>query len=314
MDELENEKRKNTRREFERTVISNEHVKLQLNDLMLGALVLIAAVLSFTEFSLHAGDWKNLTALTIFLYIITLFIYRNCYSKGMLKGKRDPEYLDALKAYRTIRSEIASKNLVSHIPKFCTVYKKDEIRKYRESLLCDIDMDYDTYKEKYLMMSEREVSRQRLSLEAKRTIIKCNKAKTINLFPGMLLNESGEYDRYKLIGKSGRQRERQDKQIQAIARALYVLFGAVIAFDVIFNFSLLTVAQWVVRILPIIFSVISGSEGGFCNITVTETNFKRDQTNALGLFLEYANENNLIKPAYDVKETEQTEFEQKQNL
>jgi hypothetical protein len=262
---------------------------------MLGALVVIAAVLSFTDFSFSAGDWKNLTALTLFLYVITMFIYRNRYEKGIARGKKDSEYQMSLNTYRANRKEISLKNLVSHVPAFCTHYKKQELREYRESLLCDIEMDYDTYKEKYVMMSKKDVLRLPISAEAKRIIIKCNSARTIKLYPGMLLNESGEFDREKLIGKSGRERERHDKKKQAITRAVYVLFGAAVAFDMIFNFSLMTIAQWVVRMLPIILAMISGDDGGYCNITVTETNFKKDQSNVIGIFMEYAKSNNLIE-------------------
>jgi hypothetical protein len=289
------EKRRNSRRDFERGVISNEPDKFQLNDLMLGALVIIAAVLSFTDFSFSAGDWKNLTALTLFLYIITMFIYRNRYEKGMARGKSDSEYQEALKTYRANRNDLSLKSLVSHVPGFCTYYRKQELREYRESLLCDIEMEYDTYKEKYIMMSEKDILKLPISAEAKKTLIKCNRAKAIKLYPGMILNESGEFDRDKLIGKSGRQRERQDKKKQAITRAVYVLFGAAVAFDVIFHFSLMTIAQWIVRMLPIIFAIISGDDGGYCNITVTETNFKRDQSSVIGIFMEYAKRNNLVE-------------------
>ena len=289
------ENRRNTRRDFERGVISNEPDRFQLNDLMLGALVLIAAIVSFTDFSFSAGDWHNLTALTLFLYVITMFIYRNRYEKGMARGRKDAEYQLSLKTYRTNRNELNVKNLVSYVPRFCIEYKKQELREYRESLLCDIEMEYDTYKEKYITMSHKEILKQPLSTEAKNIIIKCNRAKAIKLLPGMILNESGEFDRDKLIGKSGRQRERHDKKKQAIIRAVYVMFGAAIAFDMILNFSVMTIVQWVVRMLPIVIAIISGDDGGYCNVTVTETNFKRDQSHVIGLFMEYAKKNNLIE-------------------
>ena len=289
------ERRRNTRRDFERGVINNSPDKYQMNDLALGALVIIAAVLSLTDFSFSAGDWKNLTALTLFLYVITMFVYRNRYEKGMSRGRLDKEYIEALSKYRGKIEEINAKSIVSHVPAFCTYYKKQELKEYRESLLCDVEIDYETYKQKYIMMTRKDVLRLPISMEAKAVVLKCNRAKPIKLFPGLILNESGEADRSKLIGKSGRARERQDKKRQAITRAAYVLFGAAVAFDMIFNFSLMTIAQWVVRMLPILLAIISGDDGGYCNITVTETNFKRDQTHVINLFLEYAKRNNLVE-------------------
>ena len=73
-----------------------------------------------------------------------------------------------------------------------------------------------------------------------------------------------------------------------------MIFGAAVAFDMIFNFSLMTIAQWVVRMIPIVLAIISGDDGGFCNITVTETTFKRDQTHVIGIFMEWAVKNGLV--------------------
>lgn len=281
------EKRRQTRKNFEANVSNPD--KLQLNDLMLGALVIIAAIVSFTDFSLSWGNIRNFTALTIFLYIITMFVYRNRYAKGILRGKKETEYIDSLSLYREERQQIYDLQIVGKVPKFCIWYKKKELREYRESLLCDIEMEYDEYVEKYLRMSSKDILKSDLSAMAKKTLIKCNKAKSIRLYPGMILNENGEYDRSKLIGKSGRERERSDKKKQAINRAVYVVFGALIAFDLIFNFSVLLIFQWIVRMLPVIIAIITGDDGGFCNIVVTEVKFKNDQVHVIKLFREYAN-------------------------
>lgn len=281
------EKRRQARKNFEKG--ASDPDKFQLNDLMLGALVLIAALISFTDFSLSWGSFRNFTALIVFLYIITMFVYRNRYAKGILRGKKETEYIDSLLLYRGERQQIYDLNIVGKVPKFCIWYKKKELREYRESLLCDIEMEYDEYVEKYLRMSSRDILKTDLSAFAKKTIIKCNKAKSIRLYPGMILNENGEYDRSKLIGKSGRERERFDKKKQAVTRAVYVVFGAMIAFDLIFNFSVLLIFQWIVRMFPVITAVISGEDGGYCNVAVTEVKFKNDQVHVIKLFREYAN-------------------------
>jgi hypothetical protein len=257
--------------------------------------VTIAAVLSFTDFSFSAGNIRSLTALTLFLYIITLFVYRNRYESGMARGRTDAEYLKALDAYREMRGKISDKKLASRVPEFCAYYKKKELREYRESLLCDIEMEYSEYAEKYLRKSIFDILRLKVSFAVKKTLIKCNKAKAIPLYPGMILNENGEYDRHKLIGKSGRQRERSDKKKDAISRAAYVIFGSLVAVDVIFNFSPTVIAQWIVRMLPIVIAIMSGDDGGYCNVTVTEIRFKGEQINVIELFNEYAIENKYIE-------------------
>ena len=289
------EKRRQARRDIEKSLIANEPDRIQLNDIMLAALVIVAAVISFTDFSFSLGDIKNLTALTLFLYVITMFVYRNRYAKGKARGKKDEEYLRALCEYRDKKKGIYERGLAGRVPEFCTFYKRKELKEYRESLLCDIEMSYDKYVEKYITMPYKELMRQNLSYEAKKIIAKCNAARSVKLYPGMILNENGEYDRDKLIGRSGREREKQDKKKQALTRAVYVLFGAMVVFDVILNFSWLTVAQWIVRMLPVVLAIISGDDGGFCNITVTETNFKNGQVNIINLFTEYIDDNNTDK-------------------
>ena len=290
------EQRRQTRKALEKGIAGAEPDRIQMNDLMLAALVIIAAVISFTDFSFTIGSIANITALTIFLYIITNFVFRNRYAKGISRGKKDTDYIDSLEKYREKRAWIYDNKYAGLISGFCTYYKKKELREYRESLLCDIDMSYDEYAEKYLRMPKRKIMRQPISLIAKKTLLKCNAAKSIRLLPGMILNESGEFDRHKLIGKSGRQRERFDKRKAAVTRAVYVVFGAVVAFDVIFNFSLQTILQWVIRMLPVVIAIITGDDAGYCNITVTETAFKRAQVNVINLFGEYLEEEKKIVP------------------
>lgn len=284
------EKRRNSRKELEKNLADTDH--LQLNDLMLGAMVVIAGVVSFADFTFSLTNIANITALTIFLFIVTTFVYRNKYSKGLRRGRKDETFVECLNEYRAKIRGVYDSKKAGLVPSFCTWYKKKELMEYRESLLCDIDMTYDEYRDKYLNMPKKEVMRQHLSLEAKHIILKCNSARSINLSPGMILNENGEYQRDKLIGKSGKQREKFDKKREAITRAVYVIFGTVVAFDVILNFSVETVFQWAVRMVPVIIAMITGDDGGYCNITVTETAFKKAQVHLINLFNEYLIETN----------------------
>ncbi|MBQ8836456.1 MAG: hypothetical protein IJ002_03205 [Clostridia bacterium] len=281
------EKRRNAVKSAERGFINVGSDKFRMNDVMLSALVVIAAVISFTDFSFSLRGVSNLTALTVFLYIITMYVYRNRYMKGISRGRQDEEYIRALENYRAKRKELDESELTGRVSEFCTYYKKKELREYRESLLCDIDMTYEEYREKYMRMSLRQLKKAGITYEGIRVIRKCNRAKAIKLYPGMILNENGEYDRQKLIGRSGRERERSDVKREAISRALYVIFGSVIVINVMFNFSFITVAQWIIRMLPVVIAIISGDDGGYCCITVTETNFKHGQVGIINLFNEW---------------------------
>ncbi len=279
------EKRRELRRNLERDT-SNVN-KFSMNDLMLAGIVVIAMVLSLTDFTFSLGDFKNFTALTLFLYVVTTIVYRNRYNRGKLRGRSDPEYLEALKTYRLAKEEITSRGIASDVPTFCQVYKTTELKEYRKGILTDVDLDYDEYLEKYRHLPNKAVMKLPLPLNMRKAIIKCNKAMPIKLTPGLIMNESGEANRHKLVAQSGREREIKDKRKDFVWRGLMVALGGMIAVNVIFDFSFLTIVQWFVRMLPIISAIIMGDDSGFCDIAVTETNFKKDQTAIINLLLEY---------------------------
>lgn len=278
------DKRREMRRGLER---DTGNYKFSLNDLMLAGIVIIAMVLSMTDFSFSLGEFKNFTALTLFLYVVTTIVYRNRYSKGKLRGRDDPEYKEALKGYRKAKDTITEQGIASDVPTFCQEYKATELREYRKGLLSDVDLDYDEYMKKYRCLSNIKIMCLKLPFNMRKAIVKCNNAKTIKLSPGIIMNENGEADRHKLISQSGREREIRDKRNNFISRGLIVLLGGLIAVDVIINFSFIAIVQWIVRMLPIFSAIIMGDDSGFCNIAVTETNFKKDQTSIINLFFEW---------------------------
>ena len=295
MERLEDKSSAEKRRELRRSLEKETHGKFSMNDVILIGIVLIAMVISLTDFTLSLGDFKNFTALTLFLYVITTIVYRNRYNKGKLRGRSDPEYIEALQDYRANKDKITALGLLSAVPAFCQEYKAREIKEYRKGLLMDVDVDYDEYMEKYRHLPKSHVMRLSLPLNTRKTIIQCNEAIPLKLTPGLILNESGEADRQKLVGQSGREREIKDKRKDFIQRGLMVVLGGMIAVDVILDFSFITVIQWFVRMLPILSAIIMGNDSGFCDIAVTETNFKKDQTSIIHLFFEH----NKIKTTED---------------
>ena len=285
------ELRRQARASLERNAISNDPDKIQLKDIMLYILIALATIVSMTDFSLSWQSFREFTALTVFLFVITTLIYQNRYEKGKSRGKREEGYAKSLSDYRTARDSIYNNNLAKLVPIFCQWYRKKELREYRENLLTDIDMEYEEYREKYLRLSDKEILKSNLSSRTKKILIKANKAQAIKLSAGMILNESGEANRNKLLGQSGKEREKKDKRMNAISRIAITLFAGTIAIDLIMDFSLLTIAQWCVRMIPIASAIIFGDDSGYCDIVVTESTFKQNQISVIKLFNEFAEEN-----------------------
>ena len=145
--------------------------------------------------------------------------------------------------------------------------------------------------------------RQELSYTVKKTLIKCNRAKPLKLTPGVIINENGEANRKKLVGQSGRERERVDKRTQIIERGIVVLFGSMVAINIIFDFSVITIVQWLVRMIPVLSAIMMGDDSGYCNITVTETNFKKDQCNIIAIFHDWAKNEHKSEESEEKNET-----------
>lgn len=281
------ELRRKTRANLERNALSPETDKTQLKDIMLFVLIGLAAVISMTDFSLSWGTVRDFTALTVFLYIITTLVYQNRYERGKNRGRSEEVYTTALDNYRKARNAIYENNLASKVSDFCKEYKVRELREYRESLLVDLDISYEEYKDKYMSLSWKQIFKSHLPYRFKKILWKANMARSIKLAPGMILNESGEISRKRLLGLSGQSRERIDKRFNAISRIVMTLFSGVIAIDIIMDFSMITVAQWCIRIIPVIASVIMADDSGYCSVVVTETNFKNNQISVIKLFEEH---------------------------
>ena len=91
-----------------------------------------------------------------------------------------------------------------------------------------------------------------------------------------------------------------------------LVLGGMIAVDVILDFSFITVIQWFVRMLPILSAIIMGNDSGFCDIAVTETNFKKDQTSIIHLFFEHNKIKSIEEPPEEeplIEATEDTTIE-----
>lgn len=279
-------------RERESESMKRSGGNVALSNVVLVILVILAAVVSvlgvnftWTNFVRNIG---SITVLSIFLYIITSMVYRNRYGRGKLRGRLDPDYRYALQGYRDKRSAIDKHGILGLVPQFCRDYKVKELREYRSDLLVDVDLTYEEYEQYYQRLSDKEVMKLRLPLETRKVIVRCNHAKPLHLTPGMILNENGEAERQKLLGQSGREREHKDKHKQMINRALTILFSGCIGFDLLADFSLTNIINWLVRMFPIAMAIISGDDNGYCNITVTEANFKRGQSMVIGMLFEWA--------------------------
>lgn len=289
--------RRQLRRELERSAVSGASDKTLLSNIMLVGLVTLAAAVSFFGIKLSWGSIGQVSIMTVFLYAITSLVYRNRYGRGKMRGCNDAEYRAALEEYRARRRGMEEDGVIGQVPAFCREYKKRELEEYRADLLLNVDMTYKEYRDKYMGLPDKHIMETRLPAETKKVLIKCNRAKPLRLTPGMILNENGEADRHKLLGKSGAERERSDKSKQMVKSAAWILFGSVVAFDVLADPSMANLLRWAIRMAPVASAIIFGDDDGFCSMTVTETGFKRGQAAVIHLFREWLSQRGAETPA-----------------
>lgn len=268
-----------------------EENRTKLSDIALIAMVAIAAIVSFSDITLDMRSLGNFTAMTAFLYCITTMTYRNRYNHGKMRGREDPEYKRALSDYEAALKEIPKECTDDMIAEYCEQYKERELKGYRKDLLLSFHVEYDVYKSTYLNMKFWEVLTLKKSWAFRWMILRCNRAKAIRLTPSMILNESGRARRDRVIGMSGAQRERIDKTWEAIWRVIMSVGGGAIVVSLMFDFSWQTVAQWGIRISPVVTAILSGGDAGYNDIAVTETNHKRGQTEMIRRMIEDLNKN-----------------------
>ena len=60
-----------------------------------------------------------------------------------------------------------------------------------------------------------------------------------------------------------------------------------VGFSVVLDFSPEAIMRWAMRMMPIAMAIIFGDDMGYCAITVTETHFKRGQSQVIHLFDEW---------------------------
>ena len=263
-----------------------EEIKAKMSDRLLIALVAIAAIVGFTDLTFDVQSLLQVSALTVFLYFLTTITYRNRYDHGKLKGKSDPAYKEAIKAYQDAIEAIPQACTDDMISEYCERYKQRELSDYRRELLMPLRVSEEEYQAKYLDMRLWQILCLKKSWKFRRTIIKCNRAKPIHLTPSMILNESGDSSRRRALGPSGKQRENRDKRKQAIERAIITVSSGAIVVSLIVDFSLQDLALWAVRILPVVTAIINGDNDGYDDIAVTETEYKRDQVKLVNRMVE----------------------------
>ena len=278
-----------TRRDLESSLtLTSAPSKTTLINIVLVVLVVAACIVSFVDLNFSFQSIRKITAMAVFLYVATVAIYRNQYTKGKIRGKDDDEFKAAVAEYNKTRSEIYDARATKRIGEYCQHYARTELEEYKQALLLGTNITYSEYVEKYEGKPSRYIYKlKELPWHYRRILVKANRSKPVVMNSASLLTDRGSSRRGKMLTESGTHRETRDMITAMTTRAAMTIFAGVVAVDLLTSFSWQLVVLWIVRMIPVLTAIIMGETAGYCNITVTELRFKKAQTSCLHLFQEY---------------------------
>lgn len=250
-----------------------------INVLMI-VVVLIAAIVSLGELTFTVKGAINVTLTVIVLYIVASIVYPNSYSAAMAKEKLTPEYTAAKEEYENSIREVGALKMLTEMPDYCVRYSREELKACRSAILLDECIEYDTFESKYLGKSRKELRKENLSYAAVKCIRDASRVKAINITPGNLLGSGEEVTlaqrvlrivgARRSVGIESRTRQRLDNGMNMLTRAITtILAGAIGVTVVIEEFSLRTIAEWAMKMLPIVIAALGGNIAGKHNVSGT---------------------------------------------
>lgn len=233
--------------------------------------VILAALLSMGDITFTWNGVRDLSLLVAVIYVVATLIYKNNYAGGIARGKASVEYKEAKREYDEVKAKITSAEVLPKLPELCVAYCLEELKQYRATILAGACITYDAYVENYINKGEKELKKLGLTDRAIACVEKADRARAKHFDPQALLSEEGGrlIFRRSILGVSSKVRERIDFGTNALSRAATAVLSGVIAVNILWDFSIATVATWGVRMLPILGAALSSTAAGVNNVMYT---------------------------------------------
>lgn len=250
--------------------------------------IIIAAIVSLGDVTFTLNSIWNISVLVAIIYFITSLVYRNNYCNGMNAAKKSDEYKRTLEEYQASKSEIYKRGAAPRLAEYCARYREEELKHYRKSLLQDVGINYETFVAEYLGLSRSSLKKKGVPRAFRRLVKRASRAKGIRITSDVILSEaSGETHRRKGLGMSGVARQNIDFGLNIASRGFSVLLAGAFAVNVIIEPSWHTLAQWAIRMLPVLWAALVAYNAGTRNILETTIPYVRRKTEILKIFLSW---------------------------
>ena len=255
----------------------------------------IAALISMGEISLTMSNLRDITLLCCVIFVVSSMVYSARYEASMQVAKNDDAYKTVITEYERCKAEIHSRGLITKLPYLCMRYCAEELKIYRSEILSDACIPYEVYEAKYRDLSKAELESLKLSKSAVKCILKANNAKGIRLTTAELMSgKKNSVFRIATVYFAPETRQFIDTSLNVASRIATTLLSGAVVISVMFEPSLKAVAQWAVRMLPVVSAAISGTIAGQKNVINTAIPYYLRLTEILKTCIKWESESDCL--------------------
>lgn len=223
-------------------------------------------------------DWGKVGFELILIYMVSAIVYTNSLSLGKINGQKKEEYQEAYKRCTNAIIKLAENKHIENIDKFCMERQEADLEARKRIILSSVHIPYEKYQSEYAGKSISELRSLKKPLQAKekkaraffnkvqiRALIRVMYMKPHKLSPQSLTKP--------INAKTDEFLENCTKiERKMIARKLITSFVTTFivvnfSIEIVSEFSYKTVVESIVRLIPILWSWISGQFAGY-NISV----------------------------------------------
>ncbi|MBR2507201.1 MAG: hypothetical protein IKB70_09975 [Bacilli bacterium] len=293
MEPIKNEKKITPGQTIEKMNAASNKVRRSIvnySGMIVGAfIVFVVIVVCTTDIRLaNAMQWAELGLAFFILLFCSYSMYINYATSGTKAGKESTCYNDTLKEYNLLKSEVIKNKYQSRTPEFCRYYVDEELKNTKTSILSEVGIDYDIYKEKYLGKDKKElIDSKDLSKSQVAAIMAANKTAQIKLTSEMIFKRGRGNRSRSPLGIKPETKRNIAYGSKFISTAFTSLITGVIMLDVIAEPSWATFASCCLKVLLVIINGFMGYKAGYNNIVIDTVDYMNDQIDLMQQLIQY---------------------------
>lgn len=222
-------------------------------------------------------DWSEIGFELVLIYMISSIIYVNSLSLGKLNGQKKDEYKEAYRKCNEATTKLSENKYIANLDKFCIERQEADLEARKRVVLSSVYIPYEDYKGKYAGKSMKELramrregakdgekaplfNRVQLRALVKVMYMRPHKlsaqslTKPLNAKSEEFIEDCGKIER-KIIAR---------RLISSLAATFIVVNFSI---EIVSAFSYKTVVESIVRLIPILWSWLSGQFAGY-NVSV----------------------------------------------